>query len=167
MITALNSDGVERPSALFSGVRLKIHPSAGGTVFLIPANCLDESGELSIVFICGRLAVNESVPWGMPKTGHLVKVHDCRANYYPWPLNAKEEIMDNNIIPEVIETMSCLPRKLQEQALDYIRELKTNHETGISGKKLLRFAGSIPNEDLKMMSEAIEKDCGRVDLNEW
>jgi hypothetical protein len=84
----LNSEGVERPSGLFSGLRLKIHPSAGGTVSFIRANCLDESGVLSIfftVFICGRLAVNESFSWGMPKTGHLLKVHVCRANYFPWP----------------------------------------------------------------------------------
>jgi hypothetical protein len=75
--------------------------------------------------------------------------------------------MDNNIIPEVIENMNCLHRNLQEEVLDYIKKLKINHETGISGKKLVRFAGSIPDEDLKIMSEAIEKDCGRVDLNEW
>jgi len=75
--------------------------------------------------------------------------------------------MDNNLIPEVIEHISGLPRNLQEQVLDYIKKIKTNHETGISGKKLLRFAGSISDEDLKIMSEAIEKDCGRVDLNEW
>jgi hypothetical protein len=31
----------------------------------------------------------------------------------------------------------------------------------------LRFAGSISVEDLKIMSDVIEKDCGRVDINEW
>ena len=75
--------------------------------------------------------------------------------------------MDNNLIPEVIEHIRGLPRNLQEQVLDYIKKLKMNHETGISGKKSVRFAGSISDEDLKIMSEAIEKDCGRVDLNEW
>jgi hypothetical protein len=32
---------------------------------------------------------------------------------------------------------------------------------------MLDFGGSIPEEELKIMSEAIEKDCGRIDLNEW
>ncbi len=75
--------------------------------------------------------------------------------------------MDNNIIPEVIDTISYLPSNLQKQVLNYVRELKKTHETGIAGKSLLNFAGSIAEEDLKIMSEVIEKDCGRVDLNEW
>lgn len=35
------------------------------------------------------------------------------------------------------------------------------------GRDLLKFVGSIPADDLKRMSEAIEEGCERVDLNEW
>ena len=35
------------------------------------------------------------------------------------------------------------------------------------GKDLLRFVGSIPADDLKRMSDAIEEGCETVDLNEW
>lgn len=38
---------------------------------------------------------------------------------------------------------------------------------GVPGKQLLRFAGSIPKEDLQLMSEAIKQDCEKVDVNEW
>lgn len=38
---------------------------------------------------------------------------------------------------------------------------------GTSGQKLLRFAGTISLEDLQSMSEAIEKDCEQIELNEW
>ncbi len=35
------------------------------------------------------------------------------------------------------------------------------------GKDLLRFVGSIPADDLKRMSDAIEEGCEKIDLNEW
>jgi hypothetical protein len=38
---------------------------------------------------------------------------------------------------------------------------------GVTGQELLRFAGSIPNEDLQIMSEAIEQDCNQIDTTEW
>ena len=38
---------------------------------------------------------------------------------------------------------------------------------GTPGHKLLKFAGSIPPDDLTIMQDAIEQDCGQVDLNEW
>ena len=38
---------------------------------------------------------------------------------------------------------------------------------GVPGKQLLHFAGSIPKEDLQLMSEVIKQDCGKVDVNEW
>ncbi len=75
--------------------------------------------------------------------------------------------MDNLLIPEVIDSMNYLPYNLQKEVLSYVKKLKKNYESGVSGKSLLHFAGSISAEDLKIMSEVIEKDCGRVDLNEW
>ncbi|WP_256678104.1 MULTISPECIES: hypothetical protein [Fischerella] len=38
---------------------------------------------------------------------------------------------------------------------------------GTPGEQLLRFAGSIPPDDLQEIREAIEQDCERVDINEW
>ena len=75
--------------------------------------------------------------------------------------------MDNLLIPEVIDNINYLPYNLQKQVLNYVKQLKRTHEKKTSGKYLLNFAGSISQEDLKIMSEVIEKDCGQVDLNEW
>lgn len=75
--------------------------------------------------------------------------------------------MDNNIIPEVVDHIKHLPHNLQRQVLNYVKELKKIHETEVHGEHLLRFAGSISAEDLKIMSDVIEKDCEQVDLNEW
>ncbi len=38
---------------------------------------------------------------------------------------------------------------------------------GVSGNKLLAFAGCIEPFELQKMSQAIENDCAKVDLNEW
>ncbi|MDJ1181628.1 hypothetical protein [Roseofilum casamattae] len=39
--------------------------------------------------------------------------------------------------------------------------------SGTPGRELLRFAGSIPTEDLKIMADAIQEDCSRIDIDEW
>ncbi len=71
--------------------------------------------------------------------------------------------VNQNIMAEVMEQINSLPYEMQKQVLNFIKELKHPKKNGIPGKDLLRFAGSIPLEDLKMLSEAIERDCGRVD----
>jgi hypothetical protein len=38
---------------------------------------------------------------------------------------------------------------------------------GVSGNQLLAFAGCIEPGELQKMSQAIEDDCAKVDLNEW
>lgn len=75
--------------------------------------------------------------------------------------------MNNEIIPEIVDTIKYLAPNLQRQVLAYVQNLKRAHKPGGGGKSLLDFAGSIPEKDLKIMSEAIEKDLGRIDPNEW
>jgi len=38
---------------------------------------------------------------------------------------------------------------------------------GVAGSDLLAFAGCIEPSELQKMSQAIEEDCAKVDLNEW
>ncbi|GEM_PF-4124997 len=40
------------------------------------------------------------------------------------------------------------------------------HSKGVPGVQMLNYAGFIPPDDLKMMKEAIEADCERVDTIE-
>ncbi len=75
--------------------------------------------------------------------------------------------MNNVVITEVVHQMEHLPVDLQQQVLDFIKTLTVSVQRGVPGKKLLRFAGIIPPDDLKLMSQAIEQDCEQVDLNEW
>lgn len=52
-----------------------------------------------------------------------------------------------------------MPQHLQWQVLEFVRALVKAEVRGTPGQQLLRFAGSIPTDDLQVMREAIEQDC--------
>jgi transcriptional regulator with AAA-type ATPase domain len=73
----------------------------------------------------------------------------------------------------LMHEVQTLPESLTEQVLDYVQYLKMKKlqvsalPDGRPADYLLQFAGAISKEDLKIMSEEIEKGCERVDINEW
>ena len=75
--------------------------------------------------------------------------------------------MNASIIDEVVEQLRAMPQDLQSQVLEFARTLAKSDIQGTSGEQLLRFAGSIPAEDLQLMRKAIEEGCEQVDVNEW
>jgi hypothetical protein len=75
--------------------------------------------------------------------------------------------MNIPIIDEVVEQLKAMPQPLQRQVLEFVRSLAKAEVRGTPGSQLLRFAGSIPSEDLQLMREAIEQDCEWVDIDEW
>jgi len=75
--------------------------------------------------------------------------------------------MNIPIIDEVVEQLKVMPQPLQRRVLEFVRSLVKAEVRGTPGQQLLRFAGSIPSDDLQLMSEAIEQDCERVDIDEW
>ncbi len=75
--------------------------------------------------------------------------------------------MDIPIVDKVIEQMKNLPQELQWRVLEFTRALAVSTPQGIAGVQLLRFAGAIPQADVKAMKEAIEQGCEQVDSNEW
>jgi hypothetical protein len=75
--------------------------------------------------------------------------------------------MSNSLISSLIEQLTLLPDDLQRQVLEFVRGLKSPAGHGVPGDRLLRFAGSIPLDDLELMRQAIDKDCRTIDPNEW
>lgn len=84
------------------------------------------------------------------------------------------------------QEIAFLPLIQQQQVLDYVRQLKeTVHKPIISSKiidktlppyisrppakvaDLEKFVGMFSKSDLEIMSQVIEEDCGRVDLEDW
>jgi hypothetical protein len=73
--------------------------------------------------------------------------------------------MTNAIIKDsLIAQLDTLPYDLQLRILDFA---KTLSPAGVKGESLLRFEGSIPNEDLNLMSQAIDEGCEQVDMSGW
>ena len=68
-----------------------------------------------------------------------------------------KNVMTTSIADQVIEQLKIMPQDLQYQVLEFARNLTNSKIKGVPGKQLLRFAGSIPKEDLQLMSEAIEQ----------
>lgn len=73
----------------------------------------------------------------------------------------------NTVVDRVVEQLKTLPYEMQWRVLEFTRSLAVSVPPGVPGMQLLRFAGSIPPEDLKVMRQAIEDGCERVDSNEW
>ncbi len=71
------------------------------------------------------------------------------------------------IIDEVVEQLKVMPQPLQRRVLEFIRSLVETEVRGTPGQQLLRFAGSIPADDLQLMREAIAQDCEQIDVDEW
>jgi hypothetical protein len=71
---------------------------------------------------------------------------------------------DTFVKDSLITQIGKLPYDLQLRVLDFVKALAP---TGVRGDSLIRFGGTIPVEDLKAMSQAIEQSCENVDINEW
>lgn len=75
--------------------------------------------------------------------------------------------MNGAIRSQVIEQLDTLPEDLQRKVLAYVQTLRSDPHRGVSGELLLKFAGTIPQDDLQVMKQAIEDGCEQVDGNEW
>jgi hypothetical protein len=75
--------------------------------------------------------------------------------------------MGTSTVDEVVAQLEKLPQEQQQRVLEFAQTLNQSKPSGVPGRKLLRFAGTIPPDDLRAMSEAIKEGCERVDANEW
>ena len=60
---------------------------------------------------------------------------------------------------EILAQLNKLAPEQQRQVLDFARTLAQTKPRGVPGGELLRFAGTIPPEDLQVMARAIEEGC--------
>lgn len=78
---------------------------------------------------------------------------------------------------QLTEQVVALPPEARQHAEEFVAFLSQKYAPlaqptatrvqGISGRELLRFAGAIEADDLKLMSAAIEEGCEQVDHHEW
>jgi len=75
-------------------------------------------------------------------------------------------MLDSTTQNDLLREVAQLPPPLQRKVVEYAHSLTESAPRGISGDKLLRFAGTLSEEEAKEMMEAV-KDCRRIDPNEW
>jgi hypothetical protein len=77
---------------------------------------------------------------------------------------------DPVIQSELLSYLGQLPADDQARVVDFARTLAGSSQTkkvGVPGKDLLRFAGTITEEDARQMIEAIEEGCEQIDASKW
>ncbi len=75
--------------------------------------------------------------------------------------------MDGDIKTELFERLETLSYDEQHRVLEFVRSLTEQGPRGLPGEEFVKFAGLIPKEDLKLMSDAIEEACEVVEPDEW
>ena len=75
-------------------------------------------------------------------------------------------MLDFAIQSDLLKEVEQLSPLLQRKVVEYAHSLAGSVPRGTPGDQLLRFAGTMTEEEAKEMMEAIE-DCERIDPNEW
>lgn len=75
--------------------------------------------------------------------------------------------MHTSLIEKVVKHLQSLPYESQWRVLEFARALASSTPHGVPGQTLLRFAGSIPSDDVERIRWAVEQGCERVDTDEW
>jgi hypothetical protein len=68
---------------------------------------------------------------------------------------------------KIHEELGRLSSTLQQQVLEYARQLAERQTGGIPGREHTQFAGFINAQALDLMADVIERDCERIDENGW
>jgi hypothetical protein len=68
---------------------------------------------------------------------------------------------------DVVKELDMLPFEEQRRVLEFAHALVVSKRKGTPGAALLGFMGTVPADDLRRMSEAIEAGCERVDADAW
>lgn|GEM_PF-6448170 len=68
---------------------------------------------------------------------------------------------------EIAERVSQLPYSQQEQVLRFVSELRAAAPIGEKGSDLAAFQGRLDPVSAQEMREAIDRDCGQIELGQW
>jgi hypothetical protein len=69
-------------------------------------------------------------------------------------------MINSTIEKQIIVLLKKMNEQQQQELLNFARFLTTTKPVGVPGKDLLKFAGSIPKEDIEEMAKAIEEEFG-------
>lgn len=69
-------------------------------------------------------------------------------------------MINQNVEKQIIFLLNKMNDRQQQELLNFARFLTSTKPVGLAGKDLLKFAGSIPKEELEKMAKAIEEEFG-------
>jgi hypothetical protein len=75
--------------------------------------------------------------------------------------------MAEAVLKQLQHEIEQLGPRQRRQLLEVARAFATIGRRGTAGRRLARFAGSIPSDDLQIMASEIESGCGQVNADEW
>ena len=67
----------------------------------------------------------------------------------------------------ILNDLDQLAPEQQQRAAELVHSLVSPLPQGASVEDLMKVAGTLDDESAQEMMEAVEKECGRVDLDEW
>ena len=73
----------------------------------------------------------------------------------------------DNLKTELLEQIEKLTLSQQNQVFGFVLGFSGDLPNGTPLKKLLKFAGTIPSDDLEQMKQAIVEGCEHVYESEW
>ena len=69
---------------------------------------------------------------------------------------------------QIDKELDILTLDKQRKVLNFITHLSgSGIPPGVPGKKLIKFAGSLSEEDAEELSQIIQEGCEKIDYNEW
>jgi len=75
--------------------------------------------------------------------------------------------MNQQVEKELRKQLDQLSVDKQRRVVEFARRLASEEEMVAEGGGLLRFAGTIPPDDLAAIAKAIEEGCEQTNPNEW
>ncbi len=94
------------------------------------------------------------------------KIRDCIGRYLFIFITTELLVMaEKTMEKKLLNYFHALTKREKEGVLNYLRSLLKKNRS--ENENLLKFSGTISADDLKLMEESINEDCGRVDKDEW
>jgi hypothetical protein len=94
------------------------------------------------------------------------KVENVSQSYYN--IQKGERMQQLTVRQQIDKELEVLPVDLQRKVLDYISHLSgPGIPPGVPGSELIKFAGTLSDEDAEELIQIIEEGCERIDYNEW
>ena len=76
-------------------------------------------------------------------------------------------MIERSLQDDLLKEVEQLPSAMQQRVLDFARALAESAPQGVSGERLLQFAGMMTPDEAQEFLQSIDEDCERIEPGEW